>query len=303
MSDIEFNNFYITEYFKRIDQRRIQKARTNVLPIKNSEIGKFVDLNSTHRTLYREYEGCVWLTLRLFFQFISATFFVCLDWIFCELLDVVARHSRINFFQEGVHNLNITINGTGFIADLVRASIRGFDVHEHIKVLTTNEPCLPRPHLLDSWSIIRIYLLFIFNLYLIYNQVHINRSKLFVCAYFYPKREKQRTLYLYNKMLKRRRDAFKMMEARIKEKFKLHKEIKGRPTNIFKVDQAEIKSRAHIYANLICFSSLFFPESTNSNSQFKLSSVFRFRSSQVFHLPRSASPQADERNYLLPGMR
>lgn len=247
VSNIEFNNFYITDDFRKIDQRRISEARTNILPIKNSETGKFIDLcSSSNHKLFREFEEFFGLTLRLLLQVISATFFVCIDWIFYELLNIIARHSRINYLQEGVHHLNITVDGKGFIAGLIRASVKGFDVHEHIKVLTTNEPCLPHPHFLESWLIIRIYLLFLFNLYLIYNQVHIHRSKLAVCAYFYPKHEKKRILYLYNNILRRRRNAFKMTVARIKERLKVHEMIEGKPTNIFKVIWAADESRVNI---------------------------------------------------------
>lgn len=225
LKEVEFNNFYITNYFKRIDGRRVREGRSSVLPIKNVENGKYVDLDCTQK-ISREFEGYVGLSLRLFLQFISTTFFVLLDRLFAELLEIIARHSRVNYLQEGVHNVKITLNGTGFIANLIRASIDGFNVDEHIKVAMSNEPCLPRPALVESWKIIRIYLLFLLNLYLIYNQVYIHRSKRFVCAYFYPKREKARVLYLYNKMLKCRKNAFELVARRVVEKLKVHRAIK-----------------------------------------------------------------------------
>lgn len=90
----------------------------------------------------------------------------------------------------------------------------------------TNESCLPRPTFLKSWKIVRIYLLFLLNLYLIYNQVYIHRSKRFVCSYFHPLREKQRIAWLYDKLLSRRKKAFLMMTQRIKDKIKVHGEVK-----------------------------------------------------------------------------
>lgn len=227
LSQIEFNNFYITNYFKRIDRRRIIAGRSSVLPIKKIEARKFVDLD-TENKIRREFEGHVGLSLRLLLQILSTTFFVFLDRLFSGLLEIIARHSRVNYLQEGVHNLNITLNGSGFVANLIRASIEGFNIDEHIKVALTNEPCLPRPIHADPWKIARIYLLFLLNLYLIYNQVHIHRSKLSICAYFYPKREKARVLCLYNKMLKRRKNIFKLMVQRVKEKLKVHSRVKQR---------------------------------------------------------------------------
>lgn len=176
----------------------------------------------------RELEGNFGLCLRLFLQAFSVTFFVFLDWILFELLDVIARHSRVDFLQKGVHNFNITVNGSGFLANLIRSPFEGFDIHEHVKVVISNEPCLPHPSIFKPWKIIRIYLLFLLYLYLIQNQVFIHRSKRYVCAYFYPKREKTRVLYLYNKILKRRKDVFKAMGQMVKEKLKVYGGVKQR---------------------------------------------------------------------------
>lgn len=209
------------------------------------EAGKYVDLDC-NQTISREFEGYVGLSLRLFLQILTSTFFVLLDRLFVELLEIIARHSRVNYLQEGVHNVKITLNGTGFIANLIRASIDGFNVDEHIKVAMTNEPCLPRPALVESWQIIRIYFLFLLNLYLIYNQVYIHRSKRFVCSYFYPKREKARVLYLYNKLLKCRKNAFELVARRVVEKLKVHGRIRQRE-NFYQViyDASSNRSSSH----------------------------------------------------------
>lgn len=73
-----------------------------------------------------------------------------------------------------------------------------------------------------SRKIVRIYLLFLLVIYLIYNQVYIYRVKRFVCAYYYPKREKQRVLHLYNKLLKRRKGLFKHLLQTVKDQMKLN---------------------------------------------------------------------------------
>jgi E3 ubiquitin-protein ligase DCST1 len=200
-------------------------GRNSVLPLKKLEMGKFVDLNSSQK-IGKESEGYVGLTLKVFLQILPTTFFILMDRVLFELLSVIARHSPVSFIQEGAHNLNITVKGTGFISNLIRSATDGFNVDEHIKVLMTNEPCLPRPSQLESWKIIQIYLLFLLNVYLIYNQVYIHRSKRFVCSYFYPKREKKRVLYLYNKMLKKRKNFFNSMVQRVKEKLKVDGRVK-----------------------------------------------------------------------------
>lgn len=171
--------------------------------------------------------------MKLILQVISSGFFIAIDRLYYELLDIVARHSQINFEQSGVHYLNVTVNGTGFIANLIRASIDGLNIDEHVDTVMTNRECLPRPTLTPLSLLINILFLFLLHLYLIYNQVYIHRLKRFVCAYFYPKREKKRVLYLYNKTLKCRKHTFYSMVETLKYKMKTHSRIKR--DNIFQV--------------------------------------------------------------------
>lgn len=107
-------------------------GRSSILPIRKIDSGKFVDLDSAH-TIGKEFESYAGLTAKLLLQLVSATFFVLLDRILYELLEIIARHSRIDYVQEGVHNLNITVLGSGFVAKLIRESIDGFNVDEQIR--------------------------------------------------------------------------------------------------------------------------------------------------------------------------
>lgn len=232
LRNINFHNYYITDYFKRIDRRRIQSGHSHLLPIKNVELNKIVEINES-RKLNKEFQGYIGLTLKLFLVVISSGFFIALDRLYYELLDIVARHSQINFEQSGVHYLNVSVNGTGFIANLIRASIDGLNIDEQVETVMTNRECLPRPTLTPSSILIKLSFLFLLYLYLIYNQVYIHRLKRFVCAYFYPKREKKRVLYLYNKTLKRRKHIFSTMVETLKYKMKTHSRI--RKDNIFQV--------------------------------------------------------------------
>lgn len=220
----------------------MQSGRVVVLPLKNCDIRKYVDPDSSRR-IAREFETYTLLTVKVFFQAFLATFFLLIDRALFEILSIIARHSLISFVQEGSHNFNITVKGSGYLANIIRNATEEMNVDERIKVFLTNEPCLPRPLKIDSWKIIQIYLLFILNLYLIYNQVHIHRSKRFVCSYFHSKREKKRVLYLYNKMLKRRKNSFNSLVQRVKEKLKVDGRIK-QEHNFFQVIYA--MERRHV---------------------------------------------------------
>ncbi|KAG5673428.1 hypothetical protein PVAND_003476 [Polypedilum vanderplanki] len=226
LKNINFNNYYITDYFKKIDRRRTRSGLKRLLPIKNVEIDKVVDLSGSQK-LRKEFQGYFGLTLNLLLHVIASTFFIILDRLFYELLNIISLHSRIHFEQEGVHHLNVTINGTGFVANLIRASIDGFNVNKHVQTVMTNEACLPQPTLLNTTILMEIYLLFLLNLYLIYNQVYIHRFKRSICAFFYPKREKKRIFYLYNKTLQQRKQLFRTMTKTLRYRMKVYGKIEN----------------------------------------------------------------------------
>lgn len=71
---------------------------------------------------------------------------------------------------------------------------------------------------------------------MIYNQVYVHRLKRVICAYFYPKREKNRILYIYNKLLKSRRGIFDDIKKNVMEKLRHRHLIQQKRTcmqNIF----------------------------------------------------------------------
>ncbi|CAO1423843.1 unnamed protein product [Diamesa serratosioi] len=221
LSELDFKNYFITDYFKKIDLRRFEAGRSHLFPLRRIECKYLVDTNLS-RKIVKEFKGYLGVMLTTMLQILITTLLILLNFIYYESLDLIKRHSLINYVQTGIHDFNITVDGTGFIADMMRSTVDGFNVKVDVNVLLTNEPCLPKPLLIENWRIVRIYLLFVFNIYLIYNQVYIYRAKRFICAYYYPKREKQRILHLYNKLLKRRRGLFKHLLVTVKDKMKLN---------------------------------------------------------------------------------
>ncbi|CRL07688.1 CLUMA_CG020645, isoform A [Clunio marinus] len=107
--DEKANSVY--DLMNEIDERRRRAGRSNVLPLRKIDIGKYVDLysnNSSNYKMCKEFEGYIGLTVEFFLQLIITSFFVLLDQLLYKVLQIIARHSRVNYLQEGVHNLNIT---------------------------------------------------------------------------------------------------------------------------------------------------------------------------------------------------
>lgn len=82
--------------------------------------------------------------------------------------------------------------------------------------MLTNAPCLPRPIELPKNVIIDIYGTFLAVFLLICTSAYTQRTRFFVCSFFYRTRQKRRILYLYNESLRRRHGYVKFTKAKIR---------------------------------------------------------------------------------------
>lgn len=172
-----------------------------------------------------EFRTLITQIITIILELITATCFIFIDRLLYESLDLIARHAVIDYTQEGVHDVTITVNGTGIIAAMVRSAISGFSSHHEIKTNASNKPCLPRPSRVSRWILFRIYFTYFLTILLIYHGVYVQRLRHMSCGFFYPRREKKRTLYLYNKLLKRRKKLFQYVSQNIKEKLQENNRI------------------------------------------------------------------------------
>lgn len=216
LKDIEFDNFYITKYFRHIDARRHRVEKKTLLPLKKVEKNKVID-PWNFSPLKMEKEELLGQTVKLLLEIITATTFVILDRLFYEALDLVRRHAKIDYMQSGQHDMLLLVKGTGMIASLLRSVVKGFNVKKRIRTVRSNEACLPRPTVLQNYYLYKIYGTYLAVWLLILMQAYINRTRRIICSFFYQKREKQRVIFLYNETLKRRVSFFRYMKKKVKK--------------------------------------------------------------------------------------
>lgn len=118
--------------------------------------------------------------------------------------------------------MSLEVAGHGVVATLIRSLVRGFNVKRRIKNFVTNEACLPRASLLPHHILIKIYGTYILIWLMIFIQAYSQRSRRWIAAFFYRKREKRRVLYLYNETLRRRLGFLKFARARVVELARAH---------------------------------------------------------------------------------
>ncbi|CAH4030337.1 unnamed protein product [Pieris brassicae] len=201
LTNIDYDNVYITRYFKRIDQKRRDKHKCTLLPLKKMERNRYIDV---YLTSYIPSERSKLFTqiLKLTLEAITATTFVMLDRLFYEALDVVRQYADSEHY--GIGDLDVLVEGKGFLAGMVRKIIDGLGKVNTSSICLTNKECRPQPHAILPSYYFKIYGGYLWILALLYLNPYTLRLRRLICGFFYPHREKQRILHLYNDILKKR---------------------------------------------------------------------------------------------------
>uniref|UniRef100_A0A182T7D0 Dendritic cell-specific transmembrane protein-like domain-containing protein n=1 Tax=Anopheles maculatus TaxID=74869 RepID=A0A182T7D0_9DIPT len=210
---IKFNNFYITDYFREIDGRRALENRSQILPLRAIQTAELIDTRAGiwNRLELRHVIGSFATVL---LHCLSTTVLLLMDALLYETMDIVRRHSKIEYHQQGFHGVNVTVIGTGALAELIRNTAEGFRTNERLDFHASNEQCLPRPVSLSGWTVASIYGLFGLLMLLITTEAYVQRARRLICSFFYPGREQMRTIFLYNRILRQAQTLQKALSGR-----------------------------------------------------------------------------------------
>lgn len=119
--------------------------------------------------------------------------------------------------------MSLEVRGTGVIASLIRSVIRSFNIKKRIKMVVTNEACLPQPKKLSNYILLKIYGTYLGVWLMLLGTAYTQRMRRIICSFFYRKREKRRVLYLYNETMRRRVGYFRFMKAKVKNLVRAHR--------------------------------------------------------------------------------
>lgn len=93
MTNLRFDNFYITGEFKRIDGKRIELNKTSLLPLTFKESMKYIE-NTSFKMLYRERMKVLKSALLLFISSVHLCAILLADFSLFWFLDVIQYHEH-----------------------------------------------------------------------------------------------------------------------------------------------------------------------------------------------------------------
>ncbi|XP_027863863.1 E3 ubiquitin-protein ligase DCST1 isoform X1 [Xiphophorus couchianus] len=202
-TNISFDNVYITSYFRRIDERRRRAGKHFLLPLRKSERKRFIapmspKINS-EELIQVASGGFQVLAISLL-----AVVLLVIDFSLFHVLDIISRHTFTQFNITSSHHIDISVGGDTMMARLLRTTISGFNSSSETNVQSDNRACMSAPSRLPFEVYARcvggVLVVALFSCV----QVYTNRLRHVIAAFYNPKREKKRVLFLYNLQLHRR---------------------------------------------------------------------------------------------------
>lgn len=197
LTQIRFDNHYITGQFFALDRRRRATGKTSVLPLTKEESESYITTLTCKRRTHEEQKvqkaSCVVVIVAIVF-ILSLLY---LDDIFYSILYSIHEHAYIGFKEMGNHYLKINVTGEGSIGRLVRSLTAGLNSAYDLDKQTNTGACLPVA--LATSNRFYLELTYLVLIYLGIDQISIYAMRLrrVTSAFFYPEKEQQRIAYLH----------------------------------------------------------------------------------------------------------
>ncbi|XP_069734483.1 E3 ubiquitin-protein ligase DCST1 [Phaenicophaeus curvirostris] len=215
--DIRFDNIYITTYFRQIDARRRKQEKRTLLPLRRAEVSNIIfpcrlAMQSPElKNMVLELLECIPPTL-LFLLACS------LDHVLFTMLSIIQQHSYTQYTFYSSYHLSVNVTGKSLMAQLLRSTIGALNASSDTQLETSNIACLPQPRGMMREQYVRTCLPLVVLVLLCLLQVYTYRLRRVIAAFYFPKREKSRVLYLYNKLLQQRKSFISRQQKRIAQR-------------------------------------------------------------------------------------
>ncbi|XP_045900968.1 E3 ubiquitin-protein ligase DCST1 isoform X2 [Micropterus dolomieu] len=183
--DVQFDNVYITTYFRQTDARRRRAGKRCLLPLKQSEKKNFINPWSPkiHPEELEQVTSGV-------FQVLSASLLsvglLSVDFSLFHVLDIVSRHTFTQFNLTSSHKVDIRVGGASMMARLLRKTVSAFNSSSILHIQTDNRVCVSPPSSLSAGVYVScagfVLLVALFSCL----QVYTNRLRRVIAAFYHP---------------------------------------------------------------------------------------------------------------------
>ncbi|XP_039369114.1 E3 ubiquitin-protein ligase DCST1 [Mauremys reevesii] len=219
--DIRFDNLYVTTYFRQLDARRWKQKKRTLLPLRRAEVSgvifpcRLAVQPPELKSLMLELLECVPPLLFLLLSW-------GLDYVLYTMFSVIRHHSFVQYSFRSSHHLEVRVGGRSLLARLLRSTIGALNTSSEMALESTNLACLPQPQAMAQSDYLASCLPLGALVLLCLGQVYAHRLRRVIAAFYFPKREKKRVLFLYNELLRKRQAFVRLQRRRIARRARRH---------------------------------------------------------------------------------
>ncbi|CAH1169930.1 unnamed protein product, partial [Phaedon cochleariae] len=238
-----FDNKFLSKDFHDIDMRRVKIDKETVLPLNDREAKVYVKITSS-KLAQQEKKALSKAVMKLATINLKALLYMGIDYALYWILNLINYYGR---FQSKVQAPNIPtahISGNGILADLLKSIVKAFQPMG-LQLEIDTVPCLPTPIPPDYDRYLQIGTLLILCWVLTLLEPYGLRMRNVIMSYYHPTRAKQRSIWLYNHILRSRSSFLKFARRQLRRKTFGSKDIE-------KVTCKEFLS-AHFRIFAVCF--------------------------------------------------
>ncbi|KAI3390219.1 hypothetical protein SNEBB_004955 [Seison nebaliae] len=204
--NIESDNHYLAKRFKQIDDVRGRKLLRTVLPVPQ-DLQKDNELINPRSFQQSPVESSMMKKNIMYDSFLLITFMS--SYVFalmvCEILEAWRRHSEMNVDIIGINQNDVIVDGKGPLAEAVAEFLASFEYRFHLNETYRNHDCLPQPVRLKRHVVYYTLGMLAINFIMSTIGPYMMRVRRIIMYSNFPEREKRRTYYIYNKLLREKR--------------------------------------------------------------------------------------------------
>ncbi|XP_028984393.1 DC-STAMP domain-containing protein 2 isoform X2 [Betta splendens] len=210
LTELDFDNFYITAQLEQLDRQATSRGAASVLPITRREAQTYVSPLAFHLTA-REWQGVLVGVVAVFKHLVMGGLLVALDFLVFWMLDQVHRQVKGDVTARAPVLVVVQVNGSGYASDIYRDLVAAFNILQRGNITVISRKCLLEPSQ-PNYSTCFI-LGFLLGLALLASLTggFVQRCRRLTCASYHPARERERIQFLRQKILDQRTAAGKAL--------------------------------------------------------------------------------------------
>ncbi|KAL3288136.1 hypothetical protein HHI36_002584 [Cryptolaemus montrouzieri] len=218
-----FDNRFMTKNLVDIDLRRATMSKETVLPLNHRERKRYITVKSVRLTESEKKQLSAGLALLLSTALKIATH-MAIDYSLYWIMNLIRKYGSFQSKVQAPNVPTVHIAGNGFLADLLKGVVKSFQPLG-ITLEIDTVPCLPTPIPPNIDRYIQIASILGFCLILTIFEPYGLRWRHSILCYYYPKRARERAVWLYNHILRSRSSFLKFARRQLRRKLLGSKDV------------------------------------------------------------------------------